>query len=152
MAQQILFSASARLENVSLIGAAVRGICSSLSNNAQAYQFELCVVEACNNIVEHAFQYDETQQFTVQVTVEEHTIVLEVRYQGKEFAPAFVSPELMFDPLDCDTFPEGGMGLILIHQFMDKVEYNYEHGINRMVMTKELQNPFDQMKSAVYAE
>ena len=43
---------------------------------------------------------------------------------------------LEFDPRDLENLPEGGMGLFLIQQIMDKVSYNVKDNTDTLSMTK----------------
>jgi serine/threonine-protein kinase RsbW len=126
---------ASRFENVSLIGAAVNGICRTLLANTYAYQMELCIVEACNNIVEHGFKHDGSHQFTLTLTFLNDRITIVLEYDGQPFVPSGEG-DLAFDPDNLDTLPEGGMGLYFIKQLMSSVEYNHRKGMNVITMTK----------------
>ncbi len=137
----IVLTASSTLEHVSLVGAAVNGICRSIVSEGEAYQIGLCVVEACNNVIEHAYRYDETQTFSVTVTLTAEEISCSMRYGGYSFPEGINLPtQFNFDPNDIDNLPEGGMGLFIMGQLMDKIEITNENNINILTLTKFLHN------------
>lgn len=126
------------LHNVSLVGVAVNSMCRSLSLlQVDAYQVELCVVEAVTNAIKHA--YNNQPGFSVQINfaVYSDKLVINVCDEGRPM-PALVVPSLDFDPTDLEHLPEGGMGLFLIHQIMDEVTYVSQHGKNVLTMVKRL--------------
>ena len=126
------------LHNVSLVGGAVNSMCRSLSlPQVDAYQIELCVVEAVTNAIKHA--YNNQPGFSIQINfaVYSDKLVITVCDEGRAM-PALVVPSLDFDPADLEHLPEGGMGLFLIHRIMDEVTYVSQHGKNVLTMAKRL--------------
>ena len=124
------------LHNVALVGVAVNSMCRSLSlPQVDAYQIELCAVEAVTNAIKHA--YNERPGCPVRVTfaVYPDKLVLTVCDEGRTM-PTFTVPSLDFDPTDLEHLPEGGMGLFLMHRIMDEVTYASQHGINVLTMIK----------------
>src|SRR5262245_25570950 len=136
--QEIQLVIDSSLQNVSLVGVAINALCASLSlSQTDAYQIELCAVEAVTNAIKHA--YDNRRGFPVQVCFTTHPdkLVLAVCDEGKKMSKLVV-PSLDFDPTDREHLPEGGMGLFLIHSVMDKVTYTSRHGKNTLTMIKKL--------------
>lgn len=140
-ASQIAITAAGTFESVSLVGAAVEGVCRTLVSSSAAHKVELAVVEACNNIIEHAYKYDGTQEFTLIVALSEERIVCSLQYGGKPFPEDVELPEnFEFDINDLDNLPEGGMGLFLMGQLMDTIEVGTtETGRNVLILTKNWQ-------------
>lgn len=89
-------------------------------------------VEAFNNAVIHA--YAGSAPGPVEVEMEVHASHLSVRIvdEGKTFVPDAV-PEP-----DLDALPEGGLGLFIIRNFMDRVGYERSDGRNVLTMEKDL--------------
>jgi serine/threonine-protein kinase RsbW len=55
-AKVIRLTVGSRLEEVFLVGLAVRGICAYTSlTDEETYQMEFCVVEAVNNAIKHSY-------------------------------------------------------------------------------------------------
>jgi len=136
--QEIQLVIDSSLQNVPLVGVAINALCASLSlGQTDAYQVELCAVEAVTNAIKHA--YDNRLGFSVQVlfTTYPDKLVLAVCDEGKKMSKLIV-PALDFDPTDLEHLPEGGMGLFLIHSIMDQVTYTSQHGKNTLTMIKKL--------------
>ncbi|MDD3846573.1 MAG: ATP-binding protein [Syntrophorhabdaceae bacterium] len=134
----ITFLVDSKLKNVSLAGVAIRGICGYLSlSEVDAYYLELCVVEAVNNAITHAYDGKEGHAVEVNITYSTEEIVLNITDRGKKMSlyhPRF----LEFNPEDLKTLPEHGLGLYIINSVMDEVIYTSEGGKNTLTMRKNL--------------
>ncbi|MFP4477074.1 MAG: ATP-binding protein [Desulfatibacillaceae bacterium] len=121
---------------VFLVGIAVNRICSYMDlPELEAYQLETCVVEAVNNAVEHAYDGVFGHEVEVVVKLAPDRIRFEVYDAGRPL-PSADPPEFNIDPDDLESLPERGMGLFIIHQVMDVVEYRVEEGRNVLVMER----------------
>lgn len=129
-------SIDSRLENIPLLGIAVNKLCDYISfPEAESYQTELCVVEAVTNCVKHAYLNRAGNAVKVRVTISSSQIAFEIRDHGismEKFSPK----KLEFDPEDIDQLPEGGMGLFIISEYMDEVDYFQRDGLNVFRMVK----------------
>jgi serine/threonine-protein kinase RsbW len=134
----ITFLVDSKLKNVSLAGVAVRGICSYLSlTEVDAYYLELCVVEAVNNAIKHAYDNEEGHVVEVDITYSSEEIVLDISDRGKPMS--LYHPALPdYDPEDLKALPEHGLGLYIINTVMDNVTYTSEGDRNTLRMTKKL--------------
>lgn len=129
------------LENVFLIGLSIQGLCSYAPfNEVDAYQVQLAVVEAINNVIKHA--YGEQSHHTVELSVSLHwnRMVFVVLDRGKKFSD-FPKQELKFDSQDLQSLPEEGMGIFIIQNVMDEIQYQSDQGINLLKMVKYFKNP-----------
>lgn len=144
----IKFAIDSRLEHVSLLGLAVRSICSQLTlSPTEIYQIELSVVEAVNNTIKHAYHSQPGHAVEVIATVETDRLIIEVCDTGLPI-PEERRSAADFDPDDVLNLPESGMGLHIIHTVMDKVEYD-RHGyknVLRMIKLFERQEEREQCK------
>ncbi len=127
-----------RLENTSLLGVAVRGICDYLSlDSITAYHVELCAVEAVTNVVRHAYNGEAGRIIDVAVTVVSNGLTLEITDTGRPMDPTEIDfPH--FEPSETHTVPEGGMGLSLIRSLMDEVTYVTRPEGNVLLLRKNL--------------
>ncbi len=125
-----------RLECVELVGVAVSSICYLVPlSEIDAYQAELCVVEAVTNAIKHAYQNDPDNEVVVRITLAPPRIIFEVSDQGLPITE-FGIPNFDFDPADIEYLPEGGMGLYIIDSVMDDVCYFSKNGVNTLRMIK----------------
>ena len=136
--QKIKLTINSVMKNVSLVGMATNKICSSLNfNEKESCRLELCVVEAVNNCIEHAYQGKSCHEIEVIVEILPDRIAFKVCDTGKTMEPGR-APNFEFDPDDKVNLPEGGMGRFIIHQIMDEVIYESSGGENILTMTKKL--------------
>lgn len=131
-------SLDSRLPNVSLLGAAVGGVCLLAGYGpTQADLLQLAVVEAVNNAIEHAYQGEPGNRVEVELRLRSGHLQFLIRDRGR----AMTDPrpqEPIFDIDDLSSLPEGGRGLYLIHQIMDQVDYTSIAGNNTLSLTKML--------------
>ncbi|MFQ5627226.1 MAG: ATP-binding protein [bacterium] len=135
--RKMALSIESKLDNVSLVGTAVSKLCSNIPlSELETYQVELCVVEACNNAIEHAYKNQPGHVVEVDVEFDPDKISFAIVDTGNSLQQA-CEPTLDYNPKgDVHELPEGGMGLYLIKEIMDKSEYTTSHGKNKLTLTK----------------
>lgn len=140
-ANMIRLIIDSRLENVSLVGGAVRGIANTLCmDSTTSYQLELCVVEAVNNDIKHAYHCQAGHSVEIDVLLYPDRLTFKIYNRGKSMNPAKV--ELFsFDPSKIETLPEGGMGIYILNSLMDEVHYKTINGQNILTLVKYLKKP-----------
>lgn len=89
-------------------------------------------VEAFNNAAVHAYRDLPPGEVEVEMRVNEARLEVEVCDSGRKFEPSVV-PEP-----DLEALPEGGLGLFIIRNFMDRVHYETRAGKNVLTMSKRL--------------
>ena len=130
-----------RLENVSLVGGAVRGIAATLSmDSTTRYQLELCVVEAVTNDIKHAYHSQAGHSVEVDVLLYPDRLIFKICDSGESMNPEKVKP-FSFDPLKIETLPERGMGIYILNSLMDEVHYETSGGRNILTLIKYLKKP-----------
>ena len=83
------------------------------------------------NAVRHSEPEDPASPVDVVLQALADRMVLEIRYDGKDFAPGKVGLP------DVTEYPEGGFGLYIIEQSVDEVEYGVAvDGRNFVRLTK----------------
>lgn len=93
----------------------------------------LAVDEACSNIIRHGYENDHTQQIDVTINRTKAAMVITVQDSGIEFDVNSVEKR------DVNEVRPGGLGIYIIHNIMDKVEYSRTtDGLNQIRMTKNL--------------
>ncbi|MGA1869347.1 MAG: ATP-binding protein [bacterium] len=124
------------IKNVFLIGLAINKICTEIPlSEIESYHLEVCVVEACNNAIEHAYNYKHGNNVEVIVNLYLDRIEFLISDYGKcmKGEPGFT---LDFNPYDREHLPEGKMGFSIIKTLMDRVDYESCNGKNTLSLVK----------------
>jgi stage II sporulation protein AB (anti-sigma F factor) len=96
-------------------------------NDAEIGQIEICVDEACANVMEHAYARG-THQFSkqdiiVEVVFEENELTIRVIDHGKGADPASVHRiERLEQYIQGEQERFRGLGFYLMHKYMDRVD------------------------------
>jgi serine/threonine-protein kinase RsbW len=141
--KQIKFTIESNLKNVFLIGLAVNKISSHIGlNELESYRLELCVVEAVNNAIIHAYDKEAGNKVEVVFNIYPDRLVLDVYDTGKPMQGNLLEQKdissLEFEPGDLDSIPEGGRGIAIMKEIMDSMDYKTEDGKNCLTMTKKI--------------
>ena len=127
-----------RLENVSLIGGAVRGIAEGLSIDSMgSYHLELCVVEAVTNVIKHAYHLEAEHSVELEILIQPDRLTFKVSDSGDSMDISKIS-SLQFDPSKVKTLPERGMGTFILKSLMDEIGYEIVKGRNVLTMSKSI--------------
>jgi len=103
------------------------------------HEVQLAVEEHLANILKHGFDDQGEHPIRVRVLVHATELRIEVEDDGRPFDPLkHPSPDLS-QPLD--TRPVGGLGIHMMRNFMDQIEYRRADGKNILVMTKQIKAP-----------
>ncbi len=109
-----------------------RGVCLR-----QIDEIKLAVDEAITNIIEHAYQFHKGKEIYIQLKLDENRFYATLHDRGRSFALEKV-PEPHLEKYILEE-RDGGLGVFLIRNLMDKVTYCHrEGGYNEMVMVKQL--------------
>lgn len=97
----------------------------------------LAVDEAVSNIIEHAYAEHETDSAEIKINVEgsPERFCIRITDSGNTFNPTQVSnPDIK---MHIREGKKNGLGIFLMRQIMDEVEYNFKSGVeNELVMIK----------------
>ena len=140
--KSIQIAIRSRLEDVPLIGAAIRGLCQEAGLRPEDCQgIELCVTEAVVNSIEHAYGNDPAHEVAVTIRDEGARIVIAVRDTGNPMATDMLARKKQeayeFDPANIARIPTSGRGLAIIQSYMDSVDYRIAADGNHLVMSKQ---------------
>lgn len=136
-----------KVENISLIGSAVRGIAGMLSMDPiSGYHLELCVVEAVTNVTKHAYGGESGHLVEVDILLYPDRLTFKIYDTGATMDLSRIEP-LDFDPSNLETLPERGMGIFILKTLMDEMSYEAVNGQNIMTISKYLKT-----KEALYGE
>lgn len=140
-ANEAHFSITSCFDEVARLAEEVGTLCGNQSgvDSETADAMRLCLAEALNNIVEHA--YDGAHGKPIFADVKFSTERLEVLLidEGKPM-PEGHAPTGDYDPDldDLESLPEGGFGWMLIRSQMDEIDYNRRDGCNVLRLMKQL--------------
>jgi serine/threonine-protein kinase RsbW len=129
------------LKNVSLVGGAITRVTSLIARPLiSASDMELCVVEAVNNCIEHAYDNEKGHKIEVLFRLYQDRLVIDICDMGKSMGQNCLAKAdrsaLETDPAHIDTIAEQGRGLAIIKEIMDIVDYETKSGKNCLSLTK----------------
>ncbi len=129
-------------KNVFLISKTIRALCALIPlSDIESDQIELCLVEAVNNSIEHAYGKQPGYDIEVIVTLYLERLMLEVCDVGNPMDETRLeSIDMSFQDFnldDLDRIPEEGRGLPIMKAIMDSVTYKTQDGRNCLTMIKE---------------
>jgi len=135
--RSLRLSIESSLENVSLVGNALRGILENEPGPRQDVPLvEMAVCEAVNNAIIHAYGRGEGHIVEVEVVFREGHLAISVSDTGRGFE-SFPDPLPSIPDSDRpEAFPLGGWGLRIMGQVMETVAYASDSGRNRLTMTR----------------
>ncbi len=129
---------NAKLENLSVVLDSVSSACLELGMDKSAVS-ELLV--ACEEIVVNiiSYAYHPGQKGNIEIHVDKDddgNLQIKIIDSGKPFDPLSMPDPVLDTPIE--ERPIGGLGIFLVKQFMDKVSYRREAGLNILTMVKKI--------------
>lgn len=138
--KSIAFFIESRLENVSLVGIAVKAICESIPlDEIISMNIELSVVEGVTNAIKHAYSHQGGNTIEINVMLFDDRITINISDTGKSMDPQrceLECKEINFERGNHETLPVGGMGLHIMQSIMDEMHYSTVSGKNTMTLVK----------------
>jgi len=137
--RRVRLSIDSNLGEVRRVRRAISALIGAAPLNAEEwYQVKVCIAEAVNNAIIHAYGRKRGHRVKVEVEVQADRVVCRISDSGKPMPEGSLrqTPRLDYCPKDVEALPEGGMGLYIIHQVMDRVEYSSQEGRNVLTLTK----------------
>jgi anti-sigma regulatory factor (Ser/Thr protein kinase) len=116
---------------------AVSAWCRANAVSAEAeYQVNLALDEIVSNVIHHGWKDDGAHQLHVRVSCAADELTLEVEDDAVPFNPLEAPAPDVTKPLA--ERPVGGLGIHLVRQIMDGLEYRRQDGKNLLVMKKKM--------------
>ena len=147
-ANRIHLTIDSSLADVFLVGLLVNSACRFVGlDETEAYQMELCVVEAANNTIRHAYNEQAGHEVAVSLAIFPDRLEFSVADRGSPISEdvlAVLRSEASatdYDPFALDQLPRVGMGLEIMREVMDQVDYESSGGGNCLRMTKRIPAP-----------
>ena len=100
------------------------------------FNLNLVLEEAVSNVILYAYPKEESQEISLKANVTGNNLVFLLTDSGKEFDPT-QAPDADIT-LSAEEREIGGLGIFLIRQIMDMVEYQRIDGKNVLTMRKQL--------------
>ena len=136
----IKFIIESNLEDVALIGMSINRLCSLNSVLEQeSFKIELCVVEAINNSIIHAYENQKGHKIEVNFTLSSNELIIDVYDTGKIMdQEQLKSRNLSAIEINPDNLEMAlsGRGLAIMKEFMDQVSYKTTDGMNCLSLKK----------------
>ena len=101
-----------------------------------AYAVNLAIDEILSNTISHGYDDDERHQIEIIVSLEADSLAVVIVDDSMPFDLG-LAPERDLD-LSLEDTPLAGLGLYLVHQMMDSVDYRREEGCNIVTLIKDI--------------
>lgn len=101
------------------------------------FNFNLVLEEAISNIIFYAYPNQTGKEISVQAATVANSLVFTLTDSGQAFDPTQVEADDI--TLSAAERPIGGLGIFLIKQIMDKLEYRRTDGKNILTLEKVLE-------------
>jgi len=135
MSQRYQMTRAAELESLAAFRQFIEDSCSkhNISDDV-VFDLKLAVDEACTNVIEHGYKGMDPGSIILSFRIEENRILVQITDFGHVFEPDSAPKPDINAPLEDREF--GGMGLYLIYQTMDNIEYQSSEDGNTLTFTK----------------
>ena len=100
------------------------------------FNLNLVLEEAVSNVILYAYPKEEHQEIVLTAKISDKSLIFVLTDSGREFDPT-QAPDADIT-LSAEERPIGGLGIFLIRQIMDKVEYQRIDGKNVLTLGKQL--------------
>jgi serine/threonine-protein kinase RsbW len=119
-------------DNLELIRNFVAGIAQKVGfNEEESNKIELAVDEACTNVIEHAYQHDESRDIDIAIKIDYNKLTVVVTDRGQSFE--FEEVEMPDMKSYLAELRVGGLGIYLMKTLMDEVDYRSRPGVKNEV-------------------
>jgi serine/threonine-protein kinase RsbW len=135
------FEIESRLDAVPLLGQLAYLLCTAAGfAPVEGNQLEVCVVEAVNNSIVHAYQGDPAHRVELEAQLSPGQLIFDVWDSGISADPAHMNADhrraLEVHSERVKDIPHNGRGLAIIQEVMDSSEYTPGTERNRFRMIK----------------
>jgi serine/threonine-protein kinase RsbW len=132
------FSITSEYHNISIVSTKIRNFLKENKISKEIIDpILISLMEALNNSVEHAYLEKPGNEIDIIVTISKFKVTIDILETGIP-RTNFSKPKLEFDPDDISTAPEGGMGLYIMDNLMDGIDYSSQNGVNTTTFYKRI--------------
>jgi len=96
-------------------------------------QLQVALDEVASNVIKYGWPDGGNHELCVRITGQQDRIEVEIVDDGREFDPRLAPPS---EPQKAGRRQPGGLGIHLVRQLVDRLDYERVGGRNRTVMTK----------------
>jgi serine/threonine-protein kinase RsbW len=135
MSQRFQITHAAELESLQKFRDFITSCCAQYDiHNDTVLDLKLAVDEACTNIIEHGYKGMDPGSIILSFRIEPDRILVQITDFGHVFEPeAAPKPDVEAALEDREL---GGLGLYLIYQTMDNIDYHSSEEGNTLTFTK----------------
>ena len=135
MTQRFQITHAAELESLSVFREFISDCCAKFNiPDGTVFDLKLAVDEACTNIIEHGYKGMDPGSIILSFRIESDRILVQITDFGHIFEPADApKPDVEAALEDREL---GGLGLYLIYQTMDNIDYQASDDGNTLTFTK----------------
>ncbi|MBC8440566.1 MAG: ATP-binding protein [Deltaproteobacteria bacterium] len=130
----IHLSITSHPENLKSIRKVMKNIMSKTSlSKEDSGCIILAVDEACSNIIRHGYKNDYNRKIDLTIKLETNLLTISITDNG------IIFDKNSIETRDIDEIKPGGLGIYIINQVMDRIEYTRtSEGFNKIKMVKEV--------------
>ena len=99
-------------------------------------RLRLAVEEAVTNVIMYAYDGCQSRPLSIRTNTTDDALLVTVTDEGRPFDPT--KAPMADTTLPPDKRPEGGLGILFIHQMSDGLDYRREDGRNILTIRKNL--------------
>ena len=135
MSQRFQITRAAEFESLQIFRNFITDCCTRYDIPSDTVlELKLAVDEACTNIIEHGYKGMDPGSIILSFRIEPDRILVSITDFGHVFEPADAPKPDVEAALE--NRPLGGMGLFLIYQTMDNIDYQASEDGNTLTFTK----------------
>ena len=133
--ESLELSLANELREIAGVAAKIDEFCASHDLGHVAYAVNLAIDEILTNTISYGYEDDDRRRIEVIVRLEPEALVVVIVDDSLPFDLALV-PERDIEGASLEDMPLGGLGIFLVHQMMDSVDYRREEGCNVVTLIK----------------
>ncbi|MBZ5560808.1 MAG: ATP-binding protein [Acidobacteriia bacterium] len=123
------------LAELERLAAEVTAWCSRQALSEEVdYQLNLVLDEVVSNVIRHGYRDKRQHEIRVDLDFQDGELTIQVEDDGVHFSPLQVTPPDITKPIN--ERPVGGLGIYMVRQIMDSLDYRRETGRNSLIMKK----------------
>jgi anti-sigma regulatory factor (Ser/Thr protein kinase) len=138
MSQRYQITRAAELEQLPVFREFISECCQKHQvPDETVFDLKLAVDEACTNVITHGYKGMDPGSIILSFRIESDRILVQITDFGHVFEPADAPKPDVEAALE--DRPLGGLGLYLIYQLMDNIDYQSSEDGNTLTFTKYIQ-------------